>query len=43
MVHWFSVYREDGGQDDRYVFKVNPKDGLVSGWNADTGKLQKIY
>ena len=40
--NWFSVYREDGGQDDRYVFKVNP-DGLVSGWNADTGKAQKIY
>ena len=39
--NWFSVCREDGGQDDRYIFRV-AEDGLVSGWNADTGKEQKI-
>ena len=38
---WFSVYREDGGLDKRYVFNVKP-DGTVVGWDADTGTSQNI-
>ena len=38
---WFSVYREDGGLDKRYVFNVKP-DGTVIGWDADTGTSQNI-
>ena len=38
---WFSVYREDGGLDKRYVFNVKP-DGTVAGWDADTGTSQNI-
>ena len=39
--HWFSMYRQDRGQDYRYIFYVN-KRGKVLGWNADTGEQQDI-
>ena len=38
---WFSVVRRNDRDQKRYIFNVN-RDGLIKGWDADTGDEQEI-